>query len=100
MARRFKSPSLKNVARSGAFMHDGRFSSLEQVVEHYSTGVQDGPSLDNRLKAADGTPFRPNLSQEDKDALVAFLRTLDDPVLAADVRFRDPFRGDAPAAPN
>ena len=92
--RRLKSPSLKNVARSGAFMHDGRFSTLEQVIEHYSSGVQDGPALDGRLKGADGLALRPNLPQADKDALVAFLRTLDDPVLAADPRFTDPFRAD------
>jgi len=97
--RRLKSPSLKNVAKSGAFMHDGRFSTLEEVVEHYSTGVQDGPGLDGRLKGADGQPLRPNLPQADKDALVAFLRTLSDPVLAADPRFSDPFRADAAAAP-
>jgi cytochrome c peroxidase len=92
---RRKSPSLKNVANSGAFMHDGRFSTLEQVVEHYSSGVQDGPALDGRLKGPDGQPLRPNLSQADKDALVAFLRTLSDPVLSADPRFSDPFREDA-----
>ena len=95
---RFKSPSLKNVARSGAFMHDGRFSSLEQVVEHYSSGVQDTPALDGRLKNPDGTPARPNLSEQDKAALVAFLKTLSDPVLAADPRFSDPFRASATAA--
>jgi len=96
--RRLKSPSLKNVARSAAFMHDGRFSTLEQVIEHYSTGVQDGPGLDGRLKGPDGQPLRPNLSQEDKDALVAFLRTLSDPVLAADPRFSDPFKPQADVA--
>ncbi|MGZ5179377.1 MAG: cytochrome-c peroxidase [Ramlibacter sp.] len=96
--RRLKSPSLKNVARSAAFMHDGRFSTLEQVIEHYSTGVQDGPALDGRLKGPDGQPLRPNLSQEDKDALVAFLRTLSDPVLAADPRFTDPFKPQADVA--
>ncbi|HZY19282.1 MAG TPA: cytochrome c peroxidase [Ramlibacter sp.] len=94
-ARRFKSASLKNVARSSAFMHDGRFSTLEDVVEHYSTGVQDGPGLDGRLKGADGQPLRPSFSPQDKAALVAFLRTLSDPVLAADPRFASPFRADA-----
>jgi len=96
---RRKSPSLKNVAKSGAFMHDGRFSTLEQVVEHYSSGVQDGPALDGRLKGADGLALKPNLSQADKDALVAFLRTLSDPMLSADARFTDPFREDAVAQP-
>ncbi len=95
--RRFKSPSLKNAAQSAAFMHDGRFSTLEEVVEHYSSGVQDGPGLDARLKGADGAPLKPNLSQADKDALVAFMRTLSDPALAADARFASPFKdGGAP----
>jgi cytochrome c peroxidase len=88
----FKSPSLKNVALSRAFMHDGRFSTLEQVVEHYSTGVQDGPALDNRLRVQGGQPRRLNLSEADKAALAAFLRTLTDDVLVADRKFADPFR--------
>jgi cytochrome c peroxidase len=96
--RRLKSPSLKNVGSSGAFMHDGRFSSLQEVVEHYSTGVLDGPGLDARLKGPDGLPLKPNLPQEDKDALVAFLRTLGDPVLAADPKFSSPFRADGSPA--
>jgi cytochrome c peroxidase len=88
----FKSPSLKSVGRSSAFMHDGRFSSLAQVVAHYNSGVQAGPALDNRLKTPDGTPLRLNLSAADQAALVAFMLTLDDPALAADPRFADPFR--------
>jgi cytochrome c peroxidase len=86
----FKSPSLKSVSRSGAFMHDGRFSSLEQVVEHYNSGVQDGPALDNRLQAGNA-PRRLNLTEADKAALVAFLRTLDDTALPADPKFASPF---------
>lgn len=88
----FKSPSLKSVSRAGAFMHDGRFSSLAQVVEHYNSGVQLGPALDNRLVNGNGLPRRLNLSANDKAALVAFLETLDDTALAADARFSDPFR--------
>lgn len=88
----FKSPSLKSVARSGAFMHDGRFATLEQVVEHYNSGVQDGPALDNRLRGAGNLPRRLNLSEADKAALVAFLRTLDDTALTTDARFSNPFR--------
>lgn len=88
----FKSPSLKNVALSSNFMHDGRFASLEEVVEHYNSGVQDGPALDNRLRGPQGQPRRLNLTDADKAALVAFLRTLSDPVLAADARFANPFR--------
>jgi cytochrome c peroxidase len=87
----FKSPSLKNVAISGAFMHDGRMASLEQVVEHYNSGIQNGPALDNRLRQGPN-PQRLNLSDADKAALVAFMRTLTDTALQADARFSDPFR--------
>lgn len=60
----FKSPSLKNVGLSRFFMHDGRFNSLAQVVEHYNSGNQNGPALDNRLRQGNqpqrlipGAPF-------------------------------------------
>lgn len=87
----FKSPSLKNVARSSAFMHDGRFSTLEQVIEHYNSGVRNGPTLDNRLRQ--GTqPRLLNLPEADKAALVAFLRTLNDDSLATQARFTSPFK--------
>ncbi len=87
----FKSPSLKNVGLEKAFMHDGRFATLEQVVEHYDHGVQDGPVLDNRLKTPTGQPRRLNLSVTDKAALVAFMKTLTDPAFLADPRYSDPF---------
>jgi cytochrome c peroxidase len=87
----FKSPSLKNVALSKAFMHDGRFATLAEVVEHYNSGVKDGPALDNRLKPA-GVPQRLNLSVTDKAALVAFMGTLTDTALVADAKFSSPFK--------
>jgi cytochrome c peroxidase len=87
----FKSPSLKSVGRSSAFMHDGRLGTLAQVVAHYNSGVQAGPALDNRLRTPDGQPLRLNLSAADQAALVAFMLTLDDLALAADTRFADPF---------
>lgn len=90
-SRLFKSPSLKNVALSGAFMHDGRLATLEAVIDHYDSGVQAGPSLDRRLQASDGSPRRLNLSAEDKAALVAFMRTLSDDNLNRDPRFANPF---------
>ena len=88
----FKSPSLKNVGLSRAFMHDGRFSTLDQVVEHYNSGIQAGPALDNRLRGPGGAPQRLNLSAADKAALVAFMQTLTDTSLTSDPRFSDPFR--------
>ena len=88
----FKSPSLKNIGLSKAFMHDGRFSTLAQVVEHYNSGVQNGPALDNRLKDGAGAPQRLNLSAADKAALVAFMLTLTDTTLTSDPKFSNPFR--------
>ena len=98
--RIFRSPSLKHVGRSSRFMHDGRFTSLEQVVEFYNSGVQPGPALDPRLMEPplqpggppSGIPRLLNLTPAEKAGLVAFLRTLNDDALAADVRFSDPFR--------
>lgn len=88
----FRSPSLKDVARSRRYMHDGRFTSLEQVVEFYDSGVQAGPALDPRLRGPGGAPRRLNLSGADKEALVAFLRTLNEQAVGTDVRFTDPFK--------
>ncbi len=86
----FKSPSLKNVGRSTFFMHDGRFTNLRQVVDHYADGVQAGPALDNRLQQG-GNPRRLNLTDTDRQALVDFLLTLTDETLESDPKFSDPF---------
>lgn len=90
--RTFRAPSLKHMPDGSRFMHDGRFATLEEVVEFYDSGVQFGPALDSRLRAAPGEPVRLNLSAADRAALVAFLRTLVDNGLASDPRFSDPFR--------
>jgi cytochrome c peroxidase len=73
---KFSVPSLRNVAVTGPYMHDGRFRTLEEVVEHYCTGMKRSATLDpNLAKHPDGgVP----LSAADKRALVAFLRTLTD----------------------
>ncbi len=73
---KFSTPSLRNIALTAPYMHDGRFRTLESVIEHYSTGVPRSPTLDpNLAKHPDGgVP----LSQTDKRALVAFLKTLTD----------------------
>lgn len=89
--RIFKSPSLKTLAQDMPMMHDGRFTTLEEVVTHYNSGIAAGRALDNRLRDPDGNPLRLNLSDTQQAALVAFLKTLQDPTLANDVRFSDPF---------
>ncbi len=90
---KFKAPSLRNVAVREFFMHDGRFASLEEVVEFYSTEIQEQPNLDFRLRDGDkdDTAIRFNFSNEELDALVAFLQTLTDENFLTDPKFSDPF---------
>ena len=87
----FKAPSLRNVAVFPRYMHDGRFTTLEQVVDFFDAGVQANPNLDARLRAANGTPKPLGLSSTDKTALVAFLKTLTDSTFLTAARFANPF---------
>ena len=88
---RFKVGSLRNVALTAPYMHDGRVATLDAVVEHYNSGVQNSPTLDPRLRTPGGQPLRLNLSAAEKAALVAFLETLTDGSIATDPRWSDPF---------
>lgn len=88
---RFKAPSLRNVAIRGRYMHDGRFTSLDQVVEFYNSGVQNNPGLDNRLRAPNGQPQRLNLTAQQKAAIVAYLGTLTDSTFLTNAKFASPF---------
>jgi cytochrome c peroxidase len=88
----FKVGSLKNIELTAPYMHDGRFSTLEQVVEHYSSGVQAHPNLAPQLRAPNGTPKQLNLSADQKAALVAFLKTLTDRAITTDEKFSNPFK--------
>lgn len=75
-AGKFATPSLRNIALTAPYMHDGRFTTLAEVVAHYSTGLHRSATLDpNLAKHPDGGI---RLSAEDQEALVAFLQTLTD----------------------
>jgi cytochrome c peroxidase len=65
----FKTPTLREVARTAPYMHDGSSATLEEVIEYYNRGGNPNPHLDPELR-----PLR--LTVEDKQALSAFLRTL------------------------
>ncbi len=80
---KFKTPSLRNVANTAPYMHDGRFRTLMAVLDHYTNGVQDSPTLDPRLRNGSVTGIP--LTQNEKNKLVAFLYTLTD-----DTFLRDP----------
>ncbi|MES2560894.1 MAG: cytochrome c peroxidase [Bacteroidota bacterium] len=98
----FKIPTLRNIELTGPYMHDGRFKTLEEVIEHYNSGVKDHPYLNWNLRTAvdpktgkpmsSNGPLKLNLSTVEKEALVAFLKTLTDYEYVNDVRFSNPFR--------
>gem|GEM_PF-246454 len=81
----FKSPSLRNVERTAPYMHDGRFDTLEKVIDHYGKEVKPHPNLDPRMR-------RLNFTDSEKAALVAFLKTLTDQKFLTDPKFSDPFQ--------
>ncbi len=86
---RFRVPSLRNVARTAPYMHDGRFATLPQVLAHYAHGVQPSPTLDPLLRQSDGRLGIP-LSRQQQADLVAFLRTLTDTEFLTNPRLAPP----------
>jgi cytochrome c peroxidase len=83
---KFKVPTLRNVEFSYPYMHDGRFTNLEQVVAFKSNGIQDSPTVDPFLKHG------LNLSKEEQKALVSFLRTLSDYSYIGNPKYAEPVR--------
>ncbi|HTJ51912.1 MAG TPA: cytochrome c peroxidase [Cyclobacteriaceae bacterium] len=88
---KFKIPSLRNVIFTAPYMHDGRFSTLEEVLDHYSSGIQDNPNLDSKLKS-NGGPKQMNIPDDDRKAIIAFLNTLTDVQVLSDQKFSNPFK--------
>ena len=95
----FKVPSLRNVGLTAPYMHDGRFKSLEEVVEHYNSGIVANPTLDFRLTqrfldstGASNAPVKMHMTTQQKSDLVAFLNTLTDNSFISDPKFSDPFK--------
>jgi cytochrome c peroxidase len=68
---KFKTPSLRNLSFTAPYMHDGRFATLQDVLNHYSSGIKASPTLAPQLRNF-------TLSEDEKQALLAFLKTLDD----------------------
>lgn len=80
---KFKVPSLRNLDFTSPYMHDGRFKSLEQVLDHYSSGIQQSSTLDPYLR------FGISLSGEEKVKIIAFLKTLNDYTFIKDKQFSE-----------
>lgn len=85
---KFKSPSLRNLAYTAPYMHDGRFTSLDEVLNHYSEGLINSPTIDPLMKKVDQGGVQ--LSTQEKANLKAFLLTLSDPEFLNNPEFQNP----------
>ena len=81
---KFKTPSLRNITLSAPYMHDGRFGSLEEVIDHYASGGHFVLNVSPNVRQL-------NLLESDKSALIAFLHCLTDSTFINEKRFADPF---------
>lgn len=100
---RFKIPSLRNIAVTAPYMHDGRFSDLRTVLDHYDEGISAHENLDSRLRngggnsydelagGASGTPLKFQFDDEEKEAIIAFFNTLTDEALLEDPKYSNPW---------
>ena len=88
----FKAPSLKGILLRAPYMHDGRFATIDDVLDHYSSGIQNHPNLDLLLTDFNGNPVQFNMTSFEKDALKAFFATLTDSVLLSDEKYSNPFK--------
>ena len=89
---KFKVPSLKNIAIRPPYMHDGRFATLEEVIDHYSSGIQNHPNLISPLVNSNGEEGQFNFTDNEKEALIAFLHTLTDHQMLTDEKYSNPFK--------
>ena len=84
---KFRAPTLRNIALTAPYMHDGRFKTLEEVVNHYNEGTHFADNLDPLLQKPGGL----GLSEQNKKDLIAFLHTLTDTSFIHNPAFQNPF---------
>ena len=93
----FKVPTLRNIALTAPYMHDGRFATLEQVLDHYNEGIKMSSTLSPLIAEADNstkgvvTQASLNLTEHEKTAIIAFLHTLTDRQFIREEKFSNPF---------
>lgn len=85
---KFKVVSLRNIALTAPYMHDGRFNTLKEVINHYNGGLKKTSTLDPALEMTRSTGLR--LTEQDKNDLVAFLNTLTDNKFINNAAFSKP----------
>lgn len=81
---KFKTPSLRNIEKTGPYMHDGRFNTLDQCLNHYSSGIVMSATLDPQLTGGI------QLSIQEKSDIISFLKTLTDTKFLTDPRYSEP----------
>jgi len=84
-------PTLRNIRSTAPYMHDGRFQTLIEVINHYNEDIIDRPTIDERLLDNDQQPKKLNLSEEEKENLIIFLETLSDSTIVQLEKYSDPF---------
>jgi len=82
----FKSPSIRNLAYTAPYMHDGRFATLDEVINHYSEGLVFSETIDPLMKAVNQGGVQ--LTESDKADLKAFLLTLSEPEFTTNPAFQ------------
>jgi cytochrome c peroxidase len=87
----YKIPRLKNIALTAPYMHDGRFKTLDEVLEHYSHNIENNAMLSFQLKANNNEPKRLEFTAEQKADLIAFLNTMTDKDLITNPKYASPF---------
>lgn len=93
----FKTPTLRNIELTAPYMHDGRFNTLEQVMEHYNSGIHVSETLSPLIMEANNTTTNHkrlglNLTKNEQQAIIAFLTTLTDKQFINNPKFADPFK--------
>ena len=84
---KFRVPSLRNVAYTAPYMHDGRFYTLEAVLNFYSDNVEDNANLDQQLKQNNHIGIVMNT--QEKQFIIAFLKTLSDKSFISNPQFAE-----------
>jgi cytochrome c peroxidase len=87
----FKAPSLLNIAVTAPYMHDGRFATLEEVIDHYSEGVHyENPNVHPQMAAHGGIQL--NLNTQQKQDLIAYLKSMTDSTFLTNLAYSNPFK--------
>lgn len=87
---KFKVTTLRNIAVTAPYMHDGRFNTLEEVINHYNTGINSSSTLDPALESTMGTGLM--LDEVDIADIIAFLNTLTDEEFLSNENYQSPFK--------